>query len=88
MGMTASPQIRAGLLAAGRSPQTPVGIFARATRTDAKAIVGVLNDLPTLAAALETGPAVLIIGDVVTHSSQWHNAELNHLAANLMMAAE
>src|SRR6202795_2428765 len=29
MGMTAAPSVRAGLLAAGRSPQTPVGVFAR-----------------------------------------------------------
>ena len=27
MGMTAAPSVRAGLLAAGRSPQTPVGVF-------------------------------------------------------------
>ena len=32
MGMTAAPAIRAGLLAAGRSPKTPVGVFARVTR--------------------------------------------------------
>src|SRR5882757_2390104 len=30
MGMTAAQAVRAGLLAAGRSPQTPVGVFARA----------------------------------------------------------
>ena len=37
MGMTAAPSVRAGLLAAGRSPQTPVGVFARVTRPDAQA---------------------------------------------------
>ena len=42
MGMTAAPSIRAGLLAAGRSPQTPVGVFARVTRPDAKSVVGTL----------------------------------------------
>jgi uroporphyrin-III C-methyltransferase / precorrin-2 dehydrogenase / sirohydrochlorin ferrochelatase len=88
MGMTAAPSVRAGLLRAGRSPQTPVGIFARATRADAKAVVGVLNELPALAAAVETGPAILIIGDVVAHSAPWQAAELNTLASNLMMAAE
>ena len=50
MGMTAAPAIRAGLLAAGRSPQTPVGVFARATRPDAQAVVGTLEDLPALVA--------------------------------------
>lgn len=88
MGMSAAPSVRAGLLAAGRSPQTPVGIFARATRADAKAVVGLLNDLPALAAAAETGPAILIIGDVVSHSALWQHAELRSVASNLMMAAE
>jgi uroporphyrin-III C-methyltransferase/precorrin-2 dehydrogenase/sirohydrochlorin ferrochelatase len=88
MGITAAPSVRAGLLRAGRSPQTPVGIFARATRADAKAVVGVLNDLPALAAAVETGPAILIIGDVVAHSLPWQSHELSSLASNLMMAAE
>ena len=46
MGMTAAPSIRAGLLAAGRSPQTPVGVFARVTRPDAQAVVGTLEHLP------------------------------------------
>jgi uroporphyrin-III C-methyltransferase/precorrin-2 dehydrogenase/sirohydrochlorin ferrochelatase len=88
MGMTAAPSVRAGLLRAGRSPQTPVGIFARATRADARAVVGVLDDLPALAATLETGPAILIIGDVVAHSWPWQSAALSSLASNLMMAAE
>ena len=48
MGMTAAPSIRAGLLAAGRSPRTPVGVFARVTRPDAKAAVGTLDELPAL----------------------------------------
>ena len=48
MGMTAAPSIRAGLLAAGRSPQTPVGVFARVTRPDAQAAVGTLEQLPDL----------------------------------------
>src|SRR6266850_4521849 len=48
MGMTAAPAIRAGLLAAGRSPQTPVGVFARATRPDSQAMVGALENLPAL----------------------------------------
>jgi len=88
MGITAAPSVRAGLLRAGRSPQTPVGIFARVTRADARAVVGVLDDLPALAAALETGPAILIIGDVVAHSLPWQSAALSSLASNLLMAAE
>ena len=88
MGMTAGASIRSGLLAAGRSPQTPVGVFARATRADAKAVVGVLDDLPALAAALDGGPAILIIGDVIAHSAPWQRRELDNLALQLTMAAE
>src|SRR5436305_1035994 len=48
MGMTAASSVRAGLLAAGRSPQTPVGVFARVTRPDAQAVVGTLDQLPDM----------------------------------------
>src|ERR1700692_4625218 len=63
MGMTAAPAIRAGLLAAGRSPQTPVGVFARVTRPDAQAAVGTLDELPGLVEKIDGGPAVFIMRD-------------------------
>lgn len=88
MGITAAQSIRAGLLAAGRPPQTPVGVFARATRPDAKAVVGTLDELPRLAEQVETGPAILIIGDVVALSAPWRHSELAHLHSTLLMAAE
>ncbi|MBC7580963.1 MAG: uroporphyrinogen-III C-methyltransferase [Tardiphaga sp.] len=88
MGMTAASAIRAGLLAAGRSPRTPVGVFARVTRPDARAAVGVLEDLPALVARIESGPAILIIGDVVAHSAPWRASQINHLASELLVAAE
>jgi uroporphyrin-III C-methyltransferase/precorrin-2 dehydrogenase/sirohydrochlorin ferrochelatase len=87
MGMTASPAIREGLLAAGRSPQTPVGVFARVTRPDAQAVVGTLANLPALVAQIESGPAILIIGDVVAHSAPWRNLNLSQLS-ELLVAAE
>jgi uroporphyrin-III C-methyltransferase/precorrin-2 dehydrogenase/sirohydrochlorin ferrochelatase len=88
MGITAAPSIRAGLLAAGRSPNTPVGVFARVTRPDAKSVVGTLNELPALAAQVDAGPAILIIGDVVAQSAPWQRAELLQFSTNLSMAAE
>ncbi len=88
MGITAASTIREGLLAAGRSPNTPVGVFARVTRTDAKSVVGVLNDLPALAEQVETGPAILIIGDVVAHSAPWRSANPEKILSQLLMAAE
>ena len=75
MGMTAAPSVRAGLLAAGRSPQTPVGVFARVTRPDAQAAVGTLDELPALIGQVDGGPAILVIGDVVAHSAPWRRFE-------------
>jgi uroporphyrin-III C-methyltransferase / precorrin-2 dehydrogenase / sirohydrochlorin ferrochelatase len=88
MGMTAAPSIRAGLLAAGRSPQTPVGVFARVTRPDAQAVVGTLDELPALVQQIDGGPAILIIGDVVAHSAPWRHQNLNHVISELLEAAE
>ena len=88
MGMTAAPSVRAGLLAAGRSPQTPVGVFARATRPDAQAVVGTLKDLPALVEKIDGGPAILIIGDVVAHSAPWRQSNLNQVISKLLDAAE
>jgi uroporphyrin-III C-methyltransferase / precorrin-2 dehydrogenase / sirohydrochlorin ferrochelatase len=88
MGMTAAPSVRAGLVAAGRSPQTPVGVFARVTRTDAQAVVGTLDRLPDLVAGIDGGPAILIIGDVVAHSAPARHLELTQLASYFQVAAE
>jgi uroporphyrin-III C-methyltransferase/precorrin-2 dehydrogenase/sirohydrochlorin ferrochelatase len=88
MGMTAAPSVRAGLLAAGRSPQTPVGVFARVTRPDAQAAVGTLDNLPALVEKIDGGPAILIIGDVVAHSAPWRQSNLNQVISQLLEAAE
>jgi uroporphyrin-III C-methyltransferase/precorrin-2 dehydrogenase/sirohydrochlorin ferrochelatase len=87
MGMTAAPSVRAGLLAAGRSPQTPVGVFARVTRPDAQAAVGTLENLPALVEKIDGGPAILIIGDVVAHSAPWRHQNLNQVISKILEAA-
>jgi uroporphyrin-III C-methyltransferase/precorrin-2 dehydrogenase/sirohydrochlorin ferrochelatase len=88
MGITAANAIRDGMLAAGRSPETPVGVFARATRPDAKSVVGTLEQLPALVREVDGGPAILVIGDVVSHSAPWRNASPNPLFQTFQMAAE
>ena len=88
MGMTAAPTIREGLLAAGRAAQTPVGVFARVTRPDAQSAVGTLDNLPSLVAQIDGGPAILIIGDVVAHSAPWRVADLATSFTNHLVAAE
>ena len=88
MGMTAAPSVREGLLAAGRSGETPVGVFARVTRVDAQAAVGTLDQLPELIAKIDGGPAILIIGDVVAHSAPWRHQTLTQTISELLEAAE
>src|SRR6202167_1582169 len=88
MGMTAAPSVRAGLLAAGHSPQTPVGVFARVTRPDAQAVVGTLDELPALIGQVNGGPAILVIGDVVAHSAPWRQSNLHQVITGILEAAE
>ncbi|MGB6400464.1 MAG: uroporphyrinogen-III C-methyltransferase, partial [Bradyrhizobium sp.] len=73
--------------AAGRPPQTPVGVFARVTRPDARAAVGRLENLPDLVEKIDGGPAILIIGDVVAHSAPWRHQNLNQIISKILEAA-
>src|ERR1700738_4375399 len=88
MGMTAAASVRAGLLAAGRSPRTPVGVFARVTRPDAQAATGTLDQLPDLVERIAGGPTISLMGDVVAHSAPWRYQNLNHVISELLEAAE
>jgi uroporphyrin-III C-methyltransferase / precorrin-2 dehydrogenase / sirohydrochlorin ferrochelatase len=93
MGLTSAPTVREGLLAAGRSPDTPAGVFARVTRDDAKAAVGTLDQLPALVEQVQGGPAILIVGDVVAHSAPWNREpwrrqNVSSLISHLLEAAE
>lgn len=88
MGMTAAPAIRAGLFAAGRSPETPVGVFARVTRPDAQGAIGTLRDLPELVRRTQGGPAILIIGDVVRHAGSLRRQSPKQIISDLLDAAE
>jgi uroporphyrin-III C-methyltransferase/precorrin-2 dehydrogenase/sirohydrochlorin ferrochelatase len=80
--------VRDGLLAAGRAAETPVGVFARVTRPDAKAAVGTLEQLPDLVARVDGGPAILIIGDVVAHSAPWRRQNPTSFIPDLLEAAQ
>ena len=76
MGLTSAATVRAGLISAGRSPQTPVAVLARGTRPDAAVAVGRLEYLPGLAASVGEGPALLVIGDVVARSEPWKSSRI------------
>ena len=88
MGMSAALAVREGLLSAGGSPLTPVGVFARVTRADAKAAVGTLEQLADLTTSVDGGPAILIIGNVVAHSAPWRRQNLNHIISDLLENAQ
>ncbi len=64
MGVAHLRAIAAGLIAAGKDPETPAAVVANGTRPDSEWVAGTLREIPVLAAALES-PALLVIGDVV-----------------------
>jgi uroporphyrin-III C-methyltransferase/precorrin-2 dehydrogenase/sirohydrochlorin ferrochelatase len=76
MGLASAAAVRDGLIAAGRAAATPAAVLARATRPDAQAAAGRLDQLAALAAGVGEGPAILVIGDVAARSTPWRNAEL------------
>ncbi len=88
MGVSAAATVRAGLLAAGRSPETPVGVFARVTRPDAQGAIGTLRELPELARRANGGPAILIIGEVVRHAGSLRRQTPTQIISDLLDAAE
>jgi uroporphyrin-III C-methyltransferase / precorrin-2 dehydrogenase / sirohydrochlorin ferrochelatase len=82
MGLSSAGVVQKGLIGAGRDRATPVAVLARGTRPDSKAVTGRLDDLPALAATVGGGPALLVVGDAVAHSSIWKttNAALENAA--------
>ncbi len=66
MGVSAAGRIAAALVAHGRPAATPAAIIENGTRPDQRTLVGTLADLGELATAHEvTGPALIVIGEVV-----------------------
>jgi uroporphyrin-III C-methyltransferase/precorrin-2 dehydrogenase/sirohydrochlorin ferrochelatase len=65
MGVGASAEVQAQLIAAGRSPETPVAIVENGSRPEQRTVTGHLGDLSGLVRreAVQS-PALLIIGEV------------------------
>ncbi len=71
MGLANLSEIRAGLMAAGRSGATPVAVVAEGTKPDQRRLLTTLDCAPDdVAAAGIAPPAVVIIGDVVALSAK------------------
>jgi uroporphyrin-III C-methyltransferase/precorrin-2 dehydrogenase/sirohydrochlorin ferrochelatase len=81
MGLSSAASVQKGLIGAGRDAATPVAVLARGTRPDSKAATGRLGNLQALAASVGEGPALLVIGDAVAHSSVWKSASEIEVAA-------
>lgn len=64
MGVYNLPHIVEQLIACGRSPDTPIALVERATRTNQKTVVGTLANIVERAAGVRP-PAVIIMGEVV-----------------------
>jgi uroporphyrin-III C-methyltransferase/precorrin-2 dehydrogenase/sirohydrochlorin ferrochelatase len=81
MGLSSAAAVQAGLIAAGRNPDTPAAVLARGTRPDSQAAVGTLANLSTIAASVGEGPALLVIGDIVARSLPWKAINASQLEA-------
>lgn len=72
MGLSIAVTVAERLIAGGLSATTPVAIVQNGTREDQVVIAGALQNLGALAAPLVgQGPALLVIGSVVTLSPAW-----------------
>lgn len=72
MGLSTAATVAERLIAGGLSATTPVAIVQNGTRADQVVIAGALQNLGALAAPLVgQGPALLVIGSVVTLSPAW-----------------
>ena len=66
MGRTVAPQVAARLIEAGLAAATPVAVIENASRANAQAYAGRLDELAAIAGRPEiNGPVLIIIGDVV-----------------------
>ena len=69
MGAADAPSITESLLAAGKAATTPVALVENASRENARALYGMLRELPALAAQLGRGPAVILLGEVLAEAA-------------------
>ena len=69
MGAGEADSIAQALLAAGKSPATPVALVENASLPAMRAVAGTLAQLPALAARCSSGPVAILLGEVVRDSA-------------------
>ena len=65
MGLARLRDLAAGLIRAGRAAETPAAVVSRGSLPDQEVVTGTLEGIADAAQALP-GPALVVIGDVVT----------------------
>ena len=65
MGAGDAPAITQALMEAGRPASTPVALVENASQAAARTLAGTLAELPALAAQLNGGAAMMLVGEVV-----------------------
>jgi uroporphyrin-III C-methyltransferase len=65
MGAGLGESIARSLIEHGLAPQAPVALVENASLPGARVLRGTLAELPRLAQALGTGPAVIVLGEVL-----------------------
>ena len=65
MGVGDAHAIAKGLVAAGKPAATPVALIENASLEPARAVYGILGELPVLAAGIGGGPALILLGEVL-----------------------
>ena len=81
MGASAAGRIAARLIGHGRDPATPVAVIVNGTLAEQRTAVGELRDLEGLAREAGSGPALILIGEVVCHAEARPARALPPLAA-------
>ena len=69
MGAGEAAAIGQALIAAGKSPTTPAVIIENASLAHARTVRGTLSELALLAAQLNDGPALIVLGEVLRNAA-------------------
>lgn len=68
MGASDAPNIAQALIRAGKPASASVALVENASLESARAIYGTLDELPSLAARLSGGPAIILVGEVLSEA--------------------
>ena len=71
MGASAAEEVARRLIEQGCSPSTPAAVVANGTLAEQRVAVGELHQLGYLAQQVGSGPALILIGEVVRHAEAW-----------------